>query len=144
MLELRRSATQGKDVSINSESNKEVNTHVIDNKLKNSAKETMVSVDTNNTVLELNRSATNVKDINNDNNKDNSAKSKEQDNTNHTEYKNNIGAKERMASTIALTKDSGGRKTLLATGTKKLMTMHWTIPIAETKMKKWRKLGMRT
>ena len=41
-----------------------------------------------------------------------------------------------MASAIALTQDSGGRKTLLATRTDKVMMVPRMIPIAETKMKK--------
>ena len=45
--------------------------------MNDGTKETMVSVDTNNMVFELSESVTNTKDISNDNNKDNNAKSKE-------------------------------------------------------------------
>ena len=38
--------------------------------------------------------------------------------------------------------DTGGRKTLLATRTNKVMTMPRTIPIVETKMEKWTRLRM--
>ena len=41
MLELSRSTTQGKDFSNNNKSNKQDNTNVIDNKINDSAKETM-------------------------------------------------------------------------------------------------------
>ena len=101
--ELPRSVTHGKDVSTNREWNEEDNTNVIDNKLNDSTKETMASVDTNATVLELSKSATSTKDVSNDNNEDNNAKLKERDNTNDIENKNNNGAKKSMASIIALT-----------------------------------------
>ena len=98
-----RCVIHGKDVSINNKLNKEDNTNVIDNKLNNGAKKTMVGVNTSITVLELSDSVTNTKDVSNNNNKNNSAKSKERDNTNSIEDKNNGGTKETMASTIALT-----------------------------------------
>ena len=74
----------------------------MDNKINDGTKQTMVSVDNNNTILELNRSATNVKDLSNHNNEDNNAKSKERDDTNDIENKSNDGAKETMVGAIAL------------------------------------------
>ena len=70
----------------------------------------MASIDTNNMVLELSRSATNTKDVSNNNNKDNNAKSKERDDTNDIENKSNNSAKEIMASTITLIQDTGGEE----------------------------------
>ena len=105
----------------------------------------MASVNTNNTVLELSRSANNAKDVSNDNNEDNNAKSKEREDTNDiAEKKSKDSAKETMTSVIALMHNTGGRKTLLATGTHKVMTMLRTIPIVETKMKNWTRLRMTT
>ena len=75
----------------------------MDKKLNYSTKETMGSVDTNNTVLELSESATNAKAVSNDNNKDNNAKLKDRNDINDTEIKNKDGTKEMMASAIALT-----------------------------------------
>ena len=87
--------------------------------MNNGAEETMASVDTNNTVLELSESPTNTKDASNDNNKDNNAKSKERDNTNDIGNKNNDGTEEIMAITIALTQDSGERKNITSDKNKK-------------------------
>ena len=100
----------------------------------------MASGDTNSTVLELSRSVTDAKDVSNDNREDNNTKPKERDDTNDIENRSNDGAKETMLSAIALIQDTGGRKTLLATRIDKVMTMPRTIPIAETKMKKWTRL----
>ena len=54
----------------------------------------MLSVDTNNIVLRLSRSASNTKDVSSDNNEDNNAESKERENTHDIENKSNDGAKE--------------------------------------------------
>ena len=95
----------------------------------------MVSVGTNNMVLELSRSANNAKDVSNDKNEDNNTKVKERDDTNNIVNKSNNSAKETMASAVALIQDSGAR-------TNKVTTMPRMILIAETKMKTWTRLRM--
>ena len=117
---------------------------VIDNKNNNGAKEIMASVDTNNMVLELSRSATNAKDLSSDNNEDNNAKSKERDHTNNIKNKSNDGAKEAMASGISLIQDTRGKEDITNNKNKQVITMPRTILIVETKMQEWTRLRMTT
>ena len=63
MLGLTRPATQETNVNNDNESNKENNTKVVDNKSNNDTKETVENVDTNDTFLELSKSAAITKDV---------------------------------------------------------------------------------
>ena len=102
VLELGRSDIQGKDISNNNKSNEQDNIDVIDNKINAGDKETMASVDTDKMVLELIESATNRKDVINDNNEDNNAKLHEQDNTNDMGKQSKDDVNETMASATSL------------------------------------------